>query len=89
MVATGSRGLEWIAGRVAATIARDPKRPNAGESLYRVVNALALIQWAFPPRLRRTPPGSQGGLSHALNAVRNTHWFETRQMMFYDMELDR
>jgi hypothetical protein len=77
---TGERGLNWIALRVAAAIEREPTRPNAAESLFRLLDASRLINWAHRPDIELPQPGLKAAYRLLSTRYRGTRWFRALEL---------
>lgn len=76
---TGERGLNWIALRISAAIAKDPARSAAPEILFNVLRSASLIQWASPPDLDAPQPGLRAVYKLLSTRYRGTRWFGKAQ----------
>jgi tetratricopeptide (TPR) repeat protein len=72
---TGERGLNWIATRIAQAIERDPKHPDAAESLFRVLKSARISNWAHRPDFNVPQPGLQAAYRLLSTRYRRTQWF--------------
>jgi hypothetical protein len=55
--AKGERGLNWMALRIAESVAREPEQPAAAETLYRVLVAAWVDPWDAPADWELPHPG--------------------------------
>jgi hypothetical protein len=72
---TGERGLNWIATRIAQAVERNPKRPDAAESLFRVLESARISNWAHRPDGNLPQPGLKAAYRLLSTRYRQTHWF--------------
>jgi hypothetical protein len=76
---TSERGLNWIALRISAAIAKDPGRSGAPEILFNVLRSASLVQWAFPPDYNAPQPGLKAVYKLLSTRYRGTRWFGKAQ----------
>ncbi|MEK7406880.1 MAG: hypothetical protein AAB225_17530 [Acidobacteriota bacterium] len=72
---TGERGLNWIAQRIATAVERDPRRPDAAEILFRVLESARVGQWGDRPDWELPHPGLRAAHRLLSTRYRTSKWF--------------
>lgn len=76
---TGERGLNWIAIRISAEIAKNRHYPDGPEILYHLIRSAKLIQWGSPPDFEMPQPGLRQAYRLLATRYSRTQWFPKAQ----------
>ena len=73
---SGERGLNWLAIRITDDVRAHPDKPDAAETLYKVIMAAAMNQWSYPPDYKLPRPGLQSAYEMLSIRYKRSVWYQ-------------